>query len=708
MAMSSTTPPEARRSRRRENLKRMFATRSIVFFGGRSLVSTITDLRTSGFDGDIWVVNPIHSEIGGITCLASISDLPAVPDTAWIEVSAKLTVQIVRELAEMGVPGAVCYAAGFSEAGDVALEQALVDAAGDMAILGPNCIGLANFLDNVQIVKTGYSNTRPTRGVAVIAQSGTITGIISHAQRSIQMSHMLSLGNQAAVDVSDGIEVLIEDPRVDAVAIYVEGIRDPEAFARAACRAFELDKPIVRLRTGESTLGQAVALSHTGALSGTVSISDAFFRRLGVIQVDTFSQFIEITKMLAASHRPGGNRVAIETCSGSDAGYCADLAERNGLCLPQPNDAVKSHLQKVIPPIATPRNPLDVTMIQWGDRTAQATSLTTLLEQPADLAALVMCCPSNDVPATYQAALDAMIDVRKSTSLPCAVISNIAEGLPKPARETLIQNGIMPLQGIEDAFACIGHLARHSAWRAEILANGGPQESLSGLSALVPDPPLDETTSKSLLRGAGVPVPKGYVVHDTQAALEAASEIGYPVVLKGHGPALVHKSELNVVTVNVTDATSLRIEADRVIAVPGVTELLIEDMVTDSVAELIIGITRDPTFGLSLTLGAGGVLVEVLDDARQLLLPTSRADIESALADLRIYPLLTGFRGRPAGDIDAVLDCIVAVSNFALSRAVDLFELDINPLIIRPTGEGVFAVDAVLRLGHKQKDTSGG
>ena len=695
------TTASDRRTRRRINFQHMLRPRSIAFIGGRGLADAMDYARELGFAGEMWTVHPSYEEIGGVRCVPTVADLPGVPDTAWIAVSTERSIDIVRELAAIGAPSAVCYAAGFSEMGDGGLECELIAAAGDMALLGPNCMGMINFLDGIAVTVGDHGVLRPERGIACIAQSGTIVGNMVMSERSLPVSHMISMGNQSVLDIADGIDAVTDDTRVSAIMLYVEGLKDAAAFARAAARAFDAGKPIIVLKAGVSEAGRQIALSHTGSLAGTPELYEALFERLGIISVATFPELLEMAKLLSVGQIPQGNRVMIETCSGTDSGYCADLADRYGVALPQPDAEVKAALRKVLPAIATAMNPLDVTMAQWSDRQAQATSLITLLQQPADAAALVINYPSNGAGETYDPAIEAMLDVRKATGLPCYVITNLPEGAPRHVRELMLSNGIVPLQGMEDAFSCLGRAARYVARRRELEAAGGPEQRIVGTGELVAGRLLDEAASKAALAAFGVSVPASRVVASAADAVSAAAALGHPVVVKGHGSSLAHKSELGSVAVNLRDDAAVRAAAETILALPGVEGLLVEAMIGDAVAEIIVGIKRDPALGLALVIGSGGILTELLGDSVNLILPASEDDIRRAIGRLRGHVLLTGFRGRPAGDVDALVATACAVAAYAQANEATLMELDVNPVMVRPAGKGAVAVDALIRLGAR-------
>ena len=406
-----------------------------------------------------------------------------------------------------------------------------------------------------------------------------------------------------------------------------------------------------------------------------------------------------MSKMFAYDSIPRGNRLMVETCSGTDSGYCADLAERCGVELPQPDSEHIAQWVEALPSIATPINPVDVTMMQWGNRAAQANTLLTMLEQPADAAALIINYLSEDSNEDWDCAVLAMVDVRKQVNIPCFVITNLPEGAPRRVRELLLANDVVPLQGMEDAVSCIGQAARHSIWCARLRERGGPEAKLVGTGELQPHSTLNENQSKRELSAMGVSVPASQLCSSSADAVRFARQLGYPVVLKAHGDGFIHKTELGAVVLNLGDDAAVDENATKLLELSGVSQISVEEMVTDAVAEMLVGVSRDPTLGLGLTIGTGGIFTQVVNDTVTLLLPVTREDIRDELACLRGSIFLDGYRGRPVADTEALVEAIAAIAAYAESRASDLLEMDVNPILVRPQGRGAVAVDALIRLG---------
>lgn len=692
---------------RRDNLKRLLAPRHLAFVGGRSMARALKRCAEGGYQGQLWLVNPQHAELEGVPCVRSVSELPCGPDAVFIATNRELTLSCVAELAARGAGGAICYASGFAETGAAgqALQDQLLAAAGDMALLGPNCYGLLDYLHSAALWPVAHGGQAVEQGVAVLTQSGNFAYNLSMSDRSLPIAYMASVGNQAQLGVAELMDVLLDEPRVTAIGLHLEGLKNVPGFARAAHKALEKGIPIIALKTGVSQLGAELALSHTSSLAGSDALYDSLFERLGVIRVSGPVSFMETLKAAACGNLPAGPSLIALACSGGDAGLIADYAERNGLSLATLDDGQRGELAQVLPSYANLVNPLDFTTAIWGDRDALDAMLDSALRTPADAALLVLDYPAADSGERPQC--DLLLE------LYCAALSRhgksgfvasaFPELLPASARERLHGHGVAALQGVEDGLAAWGRIAAYRQRRQQLLELGE--------SALVPFCPqalhtqgqlLDEWQSKQALQAFGLPIPNG-VLSTPELAQVAAQQLGYPLVLKAVSSDLPHKTEAGAVALNLADADALqdalRQMRQRIAAyAPGVAfdRVLLERMAPAPLAELIVGIKREEGFGLALVIGAGGVLVELLKDSRSLLLPTSDGAIRAALLRLRSAPLLQGFRGREVADLDALVAAIRAVADYAGEHAARLLELDVNPLLVDE--RGCVAVDALIRL----------
>lgn len=693
----------------RDNLKRLLAPRHLAFVGGRSMARALKRCADGGFTGQLWLVNPQHDSLDGIPCVRRIADLPCGPDAVFIATNRELTLTCVAELAAIGTGGAICYASGFAEtgAGGAALQQQLLKAAGDMALLGPNCYGLLDYLHSSALWPVAHGGKAVEKGVAVLTQSGNFAYNLSMSDRSLPVAYMASVGNQAQLGVAELMDVLLDEPRVTAIGLHLEGLKNVPGFARAAHKALEKGIPIIALKTGVSQIGAELALSHTSSLSGSDALYDSLFARLGVIRVSGPVSFVETLKAAACGNLPAGNRLMALACSGGDAGLIADYAERNHLALPKLDEDQRGELAQVLPSYANLVNPLDFTTAIWGDREALNRMLDTALRTDADAAMLVL-----DYPAEFtgeRKECDVLLELFCSAlsrhGKTGFVTSAFPELLPRHAREHLHAHGIAALQGVEDALAAWGRIADYQNNRRVLLERG---ESV--LEPFCPKPlagqaqALDEWASKQALRAFGLSTPAG-VLSTPGRAIADAKLLGYPLVLKAVSADLPHKTEAGAVALNLQDGFALTAALEqmrRKIAVhaPGVVfdQLLLESMAAPPLAELIVGIKRENDFGLALVMGAGGILVELLKDSRSLLLPTTDGAIRNALLSLRSAALLQGFRGREVADMDALVAAIRAVADYACANAEQLLELDVNPLLVN--ARGATAVDALIRLGE--------
>jgi acyl-CoA synthetase (NDP forming) len=452
---------------RRENLKRLLNPQSAVFIGGGGLLSVaIETTRSVGFRGDIWVVNPKGGEIAGLRCSTSLSELPGKPDAAFLAVRAERSVETLRELAAMGCGGAVCYAAGFSESGESDLQEELRAAAGDMAVVGPNCYGVINYLDGMALWPDYHGAERVEKGAAFISQSGNLTLILTMARRGVPISHAISAGNQAVLDASDYVDVLVDDPRVSAIGLYIEGLRDTAAFSRAAKRALERGVPLLAFKGGSSEIGAQMTLSHTGSAAGSASAYRELFERLGVVQVGSLTELFETLKLFCISGAFAGRRLGALTCSGADSVMLADLAEPLGVELPPLSEAQLADMRDYMAGFVNLSNPLDFNTQVWGRSEFEVRCFTSVMRgEQYDATALVHDYPNPERsdPAAWDEACNAFIEAHREVGRPAVLISNLGESLPADARARLCASGVTPLFGLPDGMAAV----RHAGWYGE-------------------------------------------------------------------------------------------------------------------------------------------------------------------------------------------------------------------------------------------------
>ena len=635
-----------------------------------------------GFDGPVYAVHPRADG-----AYRSIADLPEAPDAAFIGVNARATVDVVGQLAAIGAGGAVCYAAGFAEAGDPELERALVEAAGEMALLGPNCYGMINRVDGASLWPVPYPLPRVERGVGLVLQSGNLGINVSMADRSLPVAFVLTVGNQAGLDVAASVDLLLDQPETTGIGIYLEGLRDAATFAAAAARALERGIPIAVVKSGASEVGAQVAATHTSSLAGSDELYDAFFDRLGVARVPDIPALLETLKAQTTLGPLRGRRTIVFTCSGGESALAADAAAAAGLELPPLSESTCAAIAAELPWYAGVGNPLDYNTALWGLEEPLTRVFSAALGDGADVALLIIDHPRAELGFTGEidAAIRALERACGAAGVPAAVASTMPESFPADRRDALYACGVAPLQGLRDAFGALGAC---SVWGARC-ADPSPV-SVAAIGDRPGGALLDEYDSKRLVAAAGIAIPEGRLV-EPAAAGAAAVEIGFPVAVKLCSADLPHKADAGALALGLTtpDAVDVAVAAmlERNVGVP-LAGVLVERMVEGAVAELLVGIKRDPVFGSIVVVGAGGGLVELIDDARPLLAPVTRPAVEAALRSLRLWPRIA------RGDAAAVVDAVLAIA----ALAPDVAELDVNPLLVLDVG--CVAADALVRTSR--------
>ena len=683
----------------RDALRRLLQPASIAVVGGDLAAAVMRQCHKVGYKGAIWPVNPRRVAMEGRRCYASLADLPGVPDAAFLGVPREATIELVGQLAAIGAGGVVCYASGFAEIGEVGLAyQARLQAVmGELALVGPNCYGLLNYMDGVALWPDEQGGKRVEKGVAIISQSGNISLNVTMQQRSVPLAYLIATGNQAGVTVPEYMEALLADERVTAIGIHLEGLTDVAAFSRAALRALQKKVPIVVLKSGSSALGSWTTMNHTSSLAGTDALYEALMARLGVVRVDNVPQFLETLKFLAVVGTLPDKSIASISCSGGEAAMVADMAERLGLTMP----ALLPHQVEALAAVLGERvalgNPLDYHTYIWGDVPAQYACFAAMLlgEQAITLKILDLprpdICDPTDWANAGEAFAQAVVAARsRGAGARGAVVATMQENLPEPLRESLLVQGVVPMLGLVECLEAIRGAAmvhERQAMVGEIRPLAPPIQKAGSVIT------LDEVESKALLAQYGIPVPAGAVC-EQGTAVDAARSLGFPVVVKVLSREIVHKSDVGGVQVSVGEEIAVSEAIHKMAHLSD--QFLVEAMAAKPLAELIVGLTRDPQFGLALVIGAGGILVELFQDSRTLLFPVLHHEVAAALDSLKIAPLLNGYRGQAKADKVALVEAIMNLARLAEAYTDVLVEVDVNPLFVY--AEGVLAVDGVVRL----------
>ncbi|RLA14997.1 MAG: CoA-binding protein [Gammaproteobacteria bacterium] len=680
-------------------LERLLRPKSIAAIGGLQASRVIEQCQLMGYEGDIWPVHPTKKEVQGIPAFASVEALPGCPDAAFVGVNRHLTIDIIKSLKAIGAGGAICYASGFHEADETGdeLQSALIEAAGDMPVLGPNCYGFINYADAALLWPDQQGGQRLESyqtGVAIIAQSSNIAMNFTMQRRGLPLAYILTVGNQALVGMSDLGLTILDDPRVTALGLHVEGFDSIAGMEALAKKSRALGKPIVVFKVGKSEQAQSSTLSHTASLAGSRTAADAFLRRNGFGQAHSIPTFLESLKLLHVCGTLDGYRLSSMSCSGGEACIIADSAVGKKVYFPALGDHQKQSLEAALGPLVTVANPLDYHTYCWGNAEVMTAVYSGMVGNDFDINFLILDFPHRERCQDWEwhIAVESFETALRANQAKGAFVLSLPENISEDYTARFMQNGIVSLYGFDEALqaaevaADIGH-----AWR---LAESEPVLALS-----TPKPgktTLNEAAAKQKLAQFQVPVPANETISSVQQAIDHADEIGYPLVLKALG--IAHKTESSAVHLNLRSNEAVATAALSLLELSDA--LYLESMVESAVAELIVGITRDSQFGLVLTIGSGGILVEIMQDSRTLLVPASPNDIETLLGELKSAPLFAGYRGKPKADLKAAVEAILAIQNYAMAEADELLELDVNPLLICAEGEGVFAADALIVLRH--------
>lgn len=682
----------------------LFKPRHVAFIGGRNLTPALKYHRDLGFEGQTWVVNPKYDEIEGFACVSAIEELPTAPDLAFVAIRRGLAIEAIEALRLKGCRAIVCNAAGFAETGAEGqeLQRRLIAAAGDMAMLGPNAVGLVNYADPMAAMMDQFGVHNVDHGVAIVSQGGGFLCDAVFSDRGLSITHMVGCGNQAVTGVEACVDYLLEDPRVRAVGLSFEGLHNIAGLRRAAIKALELGKPIVAIKFGKTAAGAQAAASHTASMTGAGASWEALFDRLGIISANSESEFFETMKLLDSGQIPRGRRALVTAVSGVMGVMLADHLSAAGFELPQPSGERADRLRDLLPDIATPCNPQDVTMAAWNDKDRQEAIYSTLLDEGYDIALMVQNYPRAgmwDI-SEYEAQVDALGAACAGRDVAALQLAPMVDCFPAEARDHTQQLGLAAMQGLEECIQALSHAVWWRQRREELRAEGF--EKLAEVGAQYPPRGKrhDEAAAKSMLGQAGVAVPQ-FASCSPDRAAEKAAELGFPVALKALDARLLHKTEVGAVRIGLNTpedvaAAVSTMRNDMVRLAPDIpfTRVLVEAMAPDVVAEIMASVTFDPTTGPMMMIASGGIEAELWNDSTLLAAPFTRSEIDRALARLRADKRLAGWRNRPAGDREALLDMLEALAGFAMASNSE--EIEINPILVGRAG--ALAVDAVLKL----------
>lgn len=664
----------------------------------------IAYLQKHHFKGTIYPVNPRVEEISGLKCYPDIGSLPQTPDVAIIMVGTEKALSAVKELAALGTPVAIVLTSGFAEHGAEGLrkQEELIAAAGNMRILGPNTIGMVNITDDIPLSPSSAleMDEFPKGSVSVISQSGGILGsLLSRATASgIGLSKLVSTSNEADLGLADFVNYLVDDSSTRVILLYIESIRHPEKFRAAALKAKAAGKPIVVYKVGKSEAGIKAAVSHTGALAGTDKMYDALFKQVGIIRANKFSDFLDIPAALASGRDLQGKRVAILTSTGGAGTLVADSLGEWGFDTPAPDEATAARLRALQPgdQAVLDRNPIDVTLAGLQPDLLRG-AISALLDSPTyDALILILGSSSLSMPDLMAGAVR---DCMQTSNKP--VIAYVSPHAPI-AGALMTKLGVPAFSQPESCSVALSSMLHASKLKNHLILEGSIADMPIGIDMDSLHGSLNEHQAKNLFCSFAIPSVKEVVFKVESSNVDIARELGSRVVLKILSGQILHKTEVGGVAINVPAgeiASKIHSMAQEVQSKSGVVieEFLIQEMASGGI-EMMVGMHRDP-LGTAILVGMGGVTAELFKDTHMRLITPGKAFHEQEALDmlkqLKTWPLLDGYRGRPKCDVDALVKAIVQFSKLVACLEDRLLECEINPIFVFPEGHGVKAADGI-------------
>lgn len=694
-----------------ERLRALFAPRSFALIGAsdRSVFSRLLygNLSAAGRADATYLVNRRSPEVHGRPAHRTCAEIGGPVDLAFVMVPAEAAPDAVRDAAAAGARGVAVLSSGYAETGAQGRrrQEELAGLAEELGVvlLGPNVLGFVDVAAGVPAIALADPPSAPG-DVALISQSGACCGAMTDfaALAGVGLSHVITVGNEAMVTVGHLVDLLVDDPATKAIAVFMEAVREPEVFAAAARRAARAGKALVVLKAGRSELAARSAAAHTGALVGDDRVVDAVFQRLGVIRVDTIEDML-VTAGVAAHtgplDRPGAGIVSI---SGGACDIIADLADGAGLRLPEPAEGTVRRLARVLPAFGAAHNPLDVTGAAVTDPEIWREAVAAVGDDPSvGIVVAVNSLPwRGDGPFHGQRHVDAIGAGMAAARAPGLYLTQVTQPVGPRARAVLDAGGVAHVvPGLRLGVEAIARLARWSAHRAEEETALREQAVPAPRVALPEGDAFSEVDARALLEAAGIPVVPARHVRSAEEAERAAAEFGGPVAMKVVSPDIAHKTDLGCVRLGVTAGEAAAVHDELMAAARGAAAgarldgVLVAPM-RAAAPELLVGVTRDPDWGLLLAVALGGVLVEVLDDAALSPLPVTPARARAMLTGLRGAAVLRGHRGAPAADLDRLAEVVAAVGRLAAALGPALESLEINPL--RVCGSRIEALDALV------------
>jgi acyl-CoA synthetase (NDP forming) len=700
------------------DLSKLVLPRSIVLvgasekpdsIGGRTLENLT---KYSEFTGALHLVNPGRTEIHGRPCAASVLDLKEAPDLAILAVRADTVLDTLRDCGKIGIKFAIVFTSGFGETGDagraVEAQMRAIARSSGMRIYGPNCPGLNNMNARLGLTfSPAWRIDRRPGPIGVATQGGGLgRSFIQSMDRGVGIGLWCSGGNEVDLEVSDFIHYMADAPDIKVIVTTLEGVRNGPRFMAAALHAARRGKPIVAIKVGKSEYGAKAAQSHTAAIAGSAEINSAVFRELGIIEVDDIDELIDVASLLSRAKPTGREQLAVYSFSGGTAALASDMVGTAGLKLAEFAPATIAALKKALPGFAAVDNPVDVTAeVLVNSEVSYATLKATASDPNTDLVLV-------PIPVEYGQTTvvlgESLVKVQSEVTTPIVPVwmsDRTGEGHRK-----MIDGGLMPMRAIGNTVMAVKRFIEYGRWRAGFDHKWLPLGSVGEAEATAN---LSEAKTKALLATAGIPVPKGVVARSADEAAQAFRDVANGrAVMKIVSPAITHKTDIGGVSLGIASESNAKVAYEviqangrKACAAGEIEGVLVEPMLPSPFVEAVVGIHRDPVFGHVCTFGLGGVSIELFKDVSRRLLPLTPKSARQMISETRCHALLKGHRGQAAFDIDALVDTLVKLSDFVVKHAAQIDELEINPLAVRPQGQGVTALDAVLSYQGTEPST---
>jgi acetate---CoA ligase (ADP-forming) len=699
-------------------IEHLLRPRSIAIVGASEKIgpglNSWNALKAVGFEGKIHLVNPNKPELLGQKTYASLSQIDGQVDAVFAAVSAEQSHEVLTQAIAKGAGAMAILASGFGDAGPGGLQRqqqlAELAVANNVALCGPNCLGLLNFAHRTALFGTSLPDALPRGSIAAVVQSGSIGIALLNAGRGLNLSHLITSGNEAVTASADYIEALLDDEAVKTIVVFAEQIRKPAKFIAMARRATERGIPMVVLKSGRSEKGQAAVMAHTGAVAGSVEACDAALRAAGVIQVFTIDELIETAALVSGIKRmPAAAGIAALSLSGGEIALALDAAEESGVAFAAMKEA-EERITGLLPAFAHISNPLDLTWAGLYDMNV-AEGCANALASQAEVGAVVLL---QDAPtrlgqqqaARYSTLLQAVSRGAEAAGKPLIALTNLSDEPHPLLRETAQACGVPYLRGTREGLGAIAKFGQWAAGRAvqEQVAPTSTQVVDSTRALLRTYSPTRlpaEHEARQILAGYGVRGPEERLVATAREAGQAAQAIGFPVVVKGIVVNMLHKSDAGLVKLRLNSVEAVEQAAEQMLATMAGLEagevrgLLVQKM-ESALAEIFIGARVDPDFGPLIVVGGGGITVELYRDVAVRSAPVTSTQAREMVESTKMGKLLDGFRGSARADKDAVVEAVAAISRFIADFANEVQEVEINPFAVFSVGKGGMALDGVI------------